>query len=206
MAKRQLGQFTLEVTMSGSRTRIVATLACSALIVGAMAAVPAEAKKKKCAKYVPGAYAAEAELVKVTDKATADAPIEMAVVTDAGLGLTSADDPAGGEGQPSHKFVNIQIDPSASTANVFVRIEYTPTWDYDLFLRTAAGPAVAYEADFNPATAGGPTPIGGNETAHPEPGAGQIDGYTGIDCEGFTIDIASASTPGEEVALTIWLE
>ncbi|MGH2746634.1 MAG: hypothetical protein ACRDKB_01750 [Actinomycetota bacterium] len=82
-----------------------------------------------------------------------------------------------------------------------MRIEYLPTWDYDLYLRAPEGPAVAYEADFNPAPVG----LGGTEGGHAEMGAGQIDGYLSTDCQGFTVDVWSAITAGGNVAMTIWL-
>lgn len=191
-------------------TRVFAVLAMVALLAGALAA-PAEAQKRKkkkprpCATYESPEFAGEAETTKVTDEATEGEPIEITVATDHGLGFTSADDPSGGQGMATHKFHNVQVDSKAKTAGLYVRIEYAQAWDYDLFLRTPEGPAVAYEADFNPATVGGPTPVGGNEGGHPEPGAGQIDGYLAIDCDGFTIDVASAIAPGGDVAMTIWL-
>jgi hypothetical protein len=190
-------------------TRLLAMLAMVALLAGALAA-PAEAKKRKkkprpCATYQSPEFAAEAETTVVTDKATEEKPIEIELSTGPGLSFSNPDDPNGGTGEASHVFHNVQVDSKAKSAGLFVRIEYLPAWDYDLFLRTPEGPSVAYEADFNPATAGGPTPVGGNEGAHPEPGAGQIDGYLSTDCDGFTVDVWSAITPGGAVAMTLWL-
>ena len=187
--------------------RSLAVLASAALVLGAFVA-PADAKKKKvkqCAPYAAPSWAGEAETSVVTDAATADAPVEVELTTAPGAGFTSPDDPEGGTGDVTKVYHNVVVDSAASSAPLNVRIEYAPIWDYDLFLRIPAGPAVAYEADFNPATAGGPTPVGGNEGAHPEVGAGQVDAYPSPDCAGYTVDVSSAITAGGAVTLKLWL-
>ncbi|MGH2756992.1 MAG: hypothetical protein ACRDI3_04310 [Actinomycetota bacterium] len=191
--------------------RTVAVVSAATLVLG-VTVLPADAKKKKkkpkpCPTYATPEWGGEAETTVVTDKATAEAPIEFEIETGPGLGFTSPDEPAGGDG-PATSFVyhNIVVDSKSSTADLFVRAEYAPTWDYDIYLRTPDGAALAYEADFNPATVGGPTPVGGNEGAHPEPGAGQIDGLTSPDCTGYTLEVASAITLGGAVTLTFWFE
>jgi hypothetical protein len=160
-------------------------------------------KPKKCAPYEPGELGAEVEeeTTIVTDAATEEAPIEVPVETAEGLGFTSTD-PGGDTGPTSHVYQNLQVDPKAKTTGLYVRVEYSPAFDYDIFLRLADGTAVAYEADFNPAPGTG---LGGLEGAHAEQGAGQIDGYEANDCDGFTMDIASAITPGGEVTMKLWL-
>lgn len=195
--------------MSSKTLRSLAVLASAAMVLGAFVA-PADAKKKKkkapvCAPYTTPEWAGEAETTTVTDKATAEAPIEIELSTAAGVGFTNADDPEGGDGDVTRVFHNVVVDSAAASAPLNVRIEYAPVWDYDLFLRTPEGPSVAYEADFNPATAAGPTPVGGNEGAHPEVGAGQIDAYAAPDCSGYTVDVSSAITAGGAVTMTLWL-
>lgn len=192
-------------------TRAIAVIGAASLLVGALAAGPADAKKKKkkkkppvCATYVPGDLGAEAETSVVTNEHTEEAPLEVTLSTGPGLGFTSTD-PGGDTGETSHVYQNIQVDSSSPTAGLFVRVDYTPSWDYDIFLRSSDGASLAWEADFNPATAGGPTDLGSSEGAHPEPGAGQVDGFPASDCDGFTFDVASAITPGEDVVLTMWL-
>jgi hypothetical protein len=191
--------------------RTIAVLSTSALVLGAFAAGPADAKKKKkkppaCPTYTAPDWAPESKTTIVTDAATADAPAEFALETAPGAGFSSADEPEGGTGAPSSAYHNIVVDSAAPDASLFVRAEYAPTWDYDIFLRTPEGAPVAYEADFNPLTAAGPTPVGGNEGAHPEPGAGQIDGAASADCTGYTLEVVSGTAPGGTVALTFWLE
>ncbi|MGH2731155.1 MAG: hypothetical protein ACRDJI_11190 [Actinomycetota bacterium] len=185
-----------------SRTlRTLALLATATLVVGAFAAGPAEAKKK-CRPYKPGTLGAEAETTKVTDAATEEAPIEVELDTAPGLGFTNADDPSGDTGPTSHAFHNVQVDSKAASAGLYVRVEFLPTWDYDLYLRAPSGPSVAYEADFNQAAGAG---LGANQGGHAEQGASQIDGYLAADCAGFTVDLASSSSAGGAATMTLWL-
>lgn len=196
---------------SSKLLRSIGVVASAALVLGAFVAAPADAKKKKkkpkaCPAYTTPSWAEGAETSIVTDAATADAPIEVEITTEPGAGFTSAGEPGGTTGHATFKYHNIVVDSAAATANLFARIEYPPVWDYDLFLRYPDGIALAYEADFNPATGAGPTPIGGNEGAHPEPGAGQIDGAASLDCTGYSLEIASATSAGGAVTLKLWLE
>ena len=191
--------------MGSKSIRALAVVASAALTLGAFAAAPAEAKKK-CAKYVAPDWAADVETVTVTDSATAEEPLTFELTTGHGAGTTSTDYPEDGDGTLSHAFQNILVDSKAKAAKVFARIDFIPAFDYDLFLRTSAGPALAYEADFNPATAAGPTPVGGYSGGSGAPGWSQIDGYPVPDCSGFTVDVASSITPGGPVTLLIWLE
>lgn len=185
--------------------RTLAVVASTALVLGAYVAAPAEAKKK-CAKYAAPDWAADAETTVVTDKATADAPIEIELETGPGLGFTNPDYPGDETGEVSHSFHNVVVDSKAKSGNLFARIDYAPAWDYDLFLRLSAGPAVAYEADFNPATVAGPSGIGTLEGASAGPGFSQIDGYPVPDCYGYTVDAASGIAPGGGITLKLWLE
>lgn len=187
--------------MRSKNIRTLALVASAALVLGAFVAGPAEARKK-CRPYKPGALGAEAETTKVTDAATEAAPVEVELSTGPGAGFTNADDPSGDTGATSHAFHNVQVDSKSSTAALFVRIEFLPTWDYDLFLRASYGGSVAYEADFNQAAGAG---LGGTQGGHAEQGASQIDGYLARDCDGFTADVAGSSTAGGAVTMKLWL-
>ncbi|MEA2452879.1 MAG: hypothetical protein QOG04_1589 [Actinomycetota bacterium] len=191
----------------GSKTiRNLALVASAALLVGAFVAAPASAKKaKKCPKYTAPDWAADVETATVTDAATESDPLTYDLTTGPGAGTTSTDYPEDGDGTLAHSFQNIVVDSKASTARVFARIDYIPSFDYDLFVRIPSGPAVAYEADFNPFTAAGPTPVGGYSDGSAGPGWSQIDGFTTADCGGYTVDVASSITPGGPVTLKIWL-
>lgn len=196
--------------MNGRTIGIVAMIA--ALAVGSLA-LPADAKKKKkkpkptptvavCAPYTPGELGTGAETSIVTDEATAEAPVEATVATAEGLGFSSPD-PGGDTGPTSHAYHNVQVDSAAAEAGLYVRVEFTPLWDYDLYLRDAAGTAIASVGGFNQAPEG---PLDGTGNGgHSEMGAEQLDGIRSADCAGYTIDIVSAGTPGEDVTVKMWL-
>lgn len=192
--------------------RTLAVLASAAMLLGAFVG-PADAKKKKkpapCAPYTSPEWATDVaeEVAIVTDAATAEAPVEVTITSHPGVGFTSPDGESEDTGETSHVYQNVMVDTAAATGgNLFVRAEYTELFDYDLFLRLPDITAVAYEADFNPATVAGPTGVGTLEGASAEPGASQIDGFPSADCTGYTIDLASGTAAGEEVTLKLWLE
>lgn len=201
---------------NGRIVRSLALIATASLVLGAFMAVPADAKKKKkkpkkapaCAPYVPGENGADAPITIVTDAATAEAPVEVTVSTLEGLGFSSPDGPSGDEGATSHAYANVQVDSAASGAGLYARVEFAPTWDYDGFLRTSDGTAVAYSAGFNQFVVPGGDPFGLDGTGnggHSEQGAEQIDGWATSDCDGFTYDIVSTGTPGGDVTVKFWL-
>lgn len=194
------------------RVRAAVVVAMSALLVGATLALPAEAQKKKkkkpkptvavCAAYAPGELGTGAETSIVTDEATAEAPVEVTVPTEAGLGFTSAD-PGGDTGDVTHAYHNIQVDTALPEAGLYIRVEFTPLWDYDVFLRDPAGTSVAYVAGFNQAPVG--PADGSGHGGHSEMGAEVLEGIRSADCIGYTLDIASAGTPGGDVTVQMWL-
>jgi hypothetical protein len=190
--------------------RVVALIGAVALLLGAFVATPAVAKKKKkkapaaCAPYSPGEKGAGQPITVVTDAATKDAPVEVTVATDPGLGSSSAT----GEGEPtegltSHTYTNVQIDSAAPSAGLYVSLQFDPQWDYDLWMRDSGHAAVAYSAGSSPT----PTPFtdGTGNGGHTETGSENIDGYAAADCNGFTIDIANAGSPGGDVVVKYWL-
>ncbi len=195
---------------SSKLLRNISVIASVALLLGAFVVGPADAKKKKkpkpCPAYTTPSWAEGAETSIVTDAATADAPVEVEIATEPGAGFTSSGEPGGTTGHATFKYHNVVVDIAAASAKLFARIEYPPVWDYDFVLRLPDGVPVANEGDFNPATAGGPTPVGSSQGAHAEPGASQIDGAESPDCIGYSLEIASAIRGGGNVALTLWLE
>ena len=198
---------------NGRIMRSIAVLASAGLVMGAFVAAPAEAAKKKkktCAAYSPGDTGAGADTTIVTDAATAEKPVEIALDTAEGLGLSSSDGPSGDEGHTSHAYTNVQVDSASPEAGLFVRVEFSPAFDYDLFLRSSDGTAVAYTAGFNQGITpvGDPSGLGLDGTGHgghSEQGAEQIDGWLTADCDGFTVDVVSAVTPGGDVTVKYWL-
>ena len=188
--------------------RGIAIVASAALVLGAFVAGPAEAAKKKkkkkkkpaaCAPYVPGEKGAKAPITVVTDAATADKPVVIEHATEAGLGFSSEE----GEGNPdeeftTHSYTNVQVDSAASSASLNVLLEFTPTWDYDLWLRDSSHAPVAYSAGFGPLTQG-------SDEAHSDFGSESVTGVVASDCGGFTVDVASAGSPGGDVTISYWL-
>lgn len=188
--------------MSKRHLRTVAILAMCALVMSVFAIGPAEAGKKKkkkkpaaCAPYQPGELGAEAETTVVTDAATEEKPVELALATGPGLGFSGDNPPP----TVSRQFTNVQVDSSAKDVGLFVRVEFLEAWDYDLFLRLADGTQLANSAGFGPVDDGSP------EDSKHEFGAETIMGFLAADCAGYTVEVASATTPGGEVTLKYWL-
>jgi hypothetical protein len=186
--------------------RSIAMAGAACLILGAFVAGPAQAKKPAACKPFKAKTDGKGQpLSKVTDAATADKPVEVTVATAPGLGLSSPDGPSGDTPPdgPTHAYYNVQVDSKASTASLYVKAEYTPALDYDLYLRSE-GAALAYSAGFSvPIPAAGLDGTGSG--GHTEVGSENIDGWPATDCSGYTVDIVSATTPGGDVTLKFWL-
>ena len=184
---------------NGRMMRSLAVMASAGLVLGAFFAVPAEAAKKKkgCATYVPGENGAGQPVTKVTNANTADAP--AAVEVDLGPGVGAGRDPEGEGAHVSHAYTNVQVDPTASSDVLSVRISWSnPVEDFDVYLDTADGTEVANSAGYGPATSG-------SDYAHSELGSETIVAYPVADCEGFTVDVVGATTPGGTVTVEYWL-
>lgn len=179
--------------------KTIAVLAMASLVVGAFAAVPAEAKRKKkkgCATYQPGSNGDGQPITIVTDAATAEKPAEVEVETGPGLGVGR--DPAGEGAHVSHAYANLQVDSAAPSTFLYVQIAFTAVWDYDVYLDTADGTELANSAGFGPVTSG-------SDYAHSELGTETILAFPVNDCDGFTVDVVGATTPGEPVAVRYWV-
>src|SRR4051794_14294549 len=117
--------------MNSSRIiKTTAVLALAGLVVGMLAAAPAEAKKKKkkkpaaCAPYVPGETGTGQPVTVVTDAATAEAPVAVTVATDPGLGSSSPDGASGDTGPTAHAYANVQVDSAAASTGLYIRAEF----------------------------------------------------------------------------------
>ncbi|MDQ3952441.1 MAG: hypothetical protein M3279_05685 [Actinomycetota bacterium] len=198
--------------VSKKTIRTLSVIASAALIVGAFTAGPADAKKKKkkpkaCATYVPGELGADQPVTVVTDAATAEAPVEVELDTGPGVGFTSPDGPQDDTGDTSHVFTNVQVDSAARETGLYIRLEFPAGLEYDLFARLQDGTSYAYVAGSNHT---GPlvTQFGLDGTGHggySEVGAENLEGLTTPDCGGYTVDVASAITPGGAVTVKYWL-
>lgn len=192
--------------------RTFSVIATAALIVGAFAAGPADAKKKKkkpaaCAAFVPGELGADQPVTVVTDAATAEAPVTIELDTAEGAGFTSPNGSAEDEGEPSHVFTNVQVDSASPETGLYIRLEFPDGLEYDLFARLVDGTSYAYVAGSNH-TGQAVAEFGldgrGNG-GYSEVGAENLEGLTTADCAGYTVDVASAITPGGAVTVKYWL-
>jgi hypothetical protein len=194
--------------MKSRSIRTLAVLASAGMIVGAFAAGPAEAAKKKkkppvCAPFAGSEKAGEAELVTVTDAATAEAPVVVEIETGPGVGMGRPGStfegvvPTGD--LTSESFVNVQVDSAATSAGLYATIEFEPQWDYDLYLDDSEGTEVAHSAGFfNQSSAAGAV----GESAI---GSENIKGLETSDCGGYSTAVVGATTVGGPVTLKLWL-
>ncbi|MGH2694637.1 MAG: hypothetical protein ACRDJJ_07430 [Actinomycetota bacterium] len=174
--------------------RAVAVTASVALVFSALWATPAEAQKKKikCPAFSAGYEdAAEAETIKVTDKATEKKPVTVEFDHPPSL-VAVADD---------YKYYNVQIFSKARQTGLYIREEFNEVSDIDLFLYDEGGEEVASSGAFNPAPIPGLTDADGNGGS----GYESISGFATERCAGFSIESHAFLTPGTDVALTIWL-
>jgi hypothetical protein len=200
--------------------KLTAVVGASALILGAFAAGPAEAKKKKkpkkapvCAPFAPAEAAASAPTTLVTDAATKEAPVTAKVTAEQGLGTgtgTPADEVT--LSQVPHVYTNVQVDSAAASTGLYVRVELPANEDYDLYLLTTDGAEVARSAGFNPVPntlTGVPffehTFDGQGYGGHTENGAENIDGIITPDCGGYTLDLSTATGRGGDLTIKYWL-
>jgi hypothetical protein len=193
--------------------KATAVVGAAALILGAFVAGPADAKKKKkvkkpvaCAPYTPYEKGAAAPIGVVTDAATKDAPLTVTLATAEGLGTSTNETQDSQTGAlVSHAYHNIQIDSAAPNSYLYVRLEFDGQYDYDLFLRNPDGTSDTYSAGAPPYQVFDGTGNGGHSEGDPTAASENIDGAPVTDCQGFTVDVVSATTPGGDVTLKYWL-
>ena len=199
----------MRLTVRRSLTVLMAT----ALAASAVLAVPAEAKKKPKKKGCPAfapvepasnsgetAEALEAPVVKITDAATAEAPVVMEFAHGPALWDTLNQEPI----VEDTVFFNIQVESKqgAPTLNVFQEWAAHPPSDMDLYMYDATGTEVAVSGSANAF----PTPV----SQVPGQGTGawgleSVPGYATSNCAGYTIESRAFTTAGEDMTLSIWL-
>jgi hypothetical protein len=198
-------------------TRSVAVLASVALVFGAFVAGPADAKKKKKKKKPPVAGCAApvyveptspsasrtdapaAEVVKVTDAATAEAPIVIEYDHGPALWDTVNQEPI----QEDTKWFNIQVDSAAASTGLYLLQEWAipSASDVDLYLWDGpSGAQAAVSGALNLAPVN--VPIVGETGGM---GWESISGFLVADCAGFSIESRAFMTAGEAMTLSIWL-
>lgn len=195
--------------MSSQRTiKTLSVLASIGMLVGAFAAVPAEAAKKKkkpfaCAPATatPPAEgnsgnpeeAAEAEVLNLTAAATEEKPL----VIEYEHGQAIAD-----LGMEDTKYFAFQVVSKTPGAGVYILQEWPgQESDIDLYLSDSSGAEVASSGAFNPA----PVPILLDSGGSGGQGFESISGYPADPCSPYTIESKAYLTPGEDMTLKLWL-
>lgn len=202
-------------------SRSIAVVMSAALLVGAFAVAPADARKKKKKKKpvvacAPAAIAApksdsghaaeavDAEVVQVTDAATEEAPVEIAYDHGPALWLSGFGVPV----QEDTKFFNIQVVTNSGGPGLYVHQTWSSSSpdDMDMYLYDAAtGDQVALSGSANlpePIASNLP-PQAGQDTGHM--GLESISGLLAGDCMTYTVESRAFTSDGEKMVLKVWL-
>jgi hypothetical protein len=157
-------------------------------------------KAKGCAAFTPGEQGADAETVVVKDENTAEAPLEVTVTQEPGMGN---DQGVGQYDGVVHQFRNVQVDAIAAEAGLYIRYEFPVYEDHDIYVNYSDGTEAAHAGGFNQAPEG---PFDGTGAGgHSEQGAEQIDGLRTADCAGYTVDLANFIGEGGDYTVKLWL-
>lgn len=192
--------------------RTFAVVASAALLVGAFVVAPAEAKKrKKKPPSCPAATFAEpaspstsrpeagAKVIKVTDKATEEAPVVIEYEHAVALWETASQTPV----QEDTLWFPVQIDSASPTKGLFVRLDWAipSVSDMDLYLwdgMTGEQAAVSGATNAVPINA----PFVAETGAM---GYESISGFAVADCSNYLVESRAFMTAGEAMTLTLWL-
>ncbi len=196
--------------MSVSRSfRGIAVIASAAMVLGAFVAAPAEAKKKKSCPAFQAvepvsdsgqtAEALEAEVVKVTDKATADKPIVIEYEHGPALWEDLTQTPI----VEDTAFFNFQVQSKKPAPGLHLEMTWeTPSEsEMDMYLYDATGTRIAASNAFNAAPVPGVFDAGGNGGT----GFETIPGNPAVDCAGYTVESRALITTGQMMTLTVYL-
>lgn len=189
--------------------RTTAVVALAALALGAFAAAPAEAKKKKpaaCKPYAPGEVGTGKPLVKVTDAATEAAPIAQTVSIDPSA--ADADVVGTGEVAPGTDAFNVQVDSKAKEAGLYVLVEFPDRRDYDLNLWWADGSYAARSHGFQPVLGTPAEGQMGNLSGYAGESTSSSEKVVGIatpDCGGYTVSVENYLGEGGDLTVKVWL-
>jgi hypothetical protein len=157
-------------------------------------------KAAACAPFKPGEAGTDQPLVKVTDAATEEKPVEQSVTLDGSAAdfIPVTD--------PSEAYFNIQVDSAAADAGLYVFLEFPSRRDYDLNLLHTDGSYAARARSFNTVVG---TPgeqfsnpgHGGEGTDHSE----TLVGIKTSDCGGWTLQVQNWFGEGGDFAVKVWL-
>ena len=199
--------------MTSSKTiRSLALVASATLVLGAFVAAPAQAKKKpKKPPACPAATYAEpatdstsrpapdAEIIKVTDAATAEAPVTVEYEHGAALWETATQTPV----QEDTMWFNIQIDSAAPATGLYARLDWhvPSASDIDLYIWDGVTGDQAVNS-------GATNVVPVNAPFIAETGAmgyESVSGFAVADCANFLVESRAFTTAGETMTLTLWL-
>lgn len=166
--------------------------------------VPTPPPADECAAFTPAESGKDAPVTVVKADATAEKPVEVELVTEPGLGTgTGLPTDAATTAGFTHAYYNVQMDAPAGSG-LYVRFEgFEHGEDYDMYLYNPDGTEAAHAAGFNAA----PVLVfdGTGSGGHSEETAEQIDGVATNDCQGYTIDVVTASGLGGTHTLKFWV-
>ena len=202
--------------MKSRSVRTFAVLASAGLIMGAFAAGPADAAKKKkkpfaCAPATPAAPASDhagaaeaptAPVTAITEAATEEKPVVVEYEHGSALYVFGTTQPI----QEDNAYFNVQVVSKKPDQGLYILQEWgTDVTDIDLYLYDNAGTQVAYSGAFNAAPENtplsdfsGPNGTGGH-------GFESISGFPATPCNVHTIESVAYMTQGEPVTLKMWL-
>ena len=191
------------------RRRGVVLVLSSMLLFGTVTAMPAHAKKKskKCAAFTPwmpetdsgeAEEALEAEVVTVTDKATAEAPIVIEYEHGPAL-WSQAQQPI----VEDTVFFNLQVQSANPAPALYIFQEWAkrPGSDMDLVLYQSSV-RVTYSGSSNVLPEPNPS-VPNQETG--AWGLESISGWATSNCADYTVESRAFTTAGEAMTLSVWL-
>lgn len=194
--------------MKSRSVRTLAVLASAGMIVGAFAAAPADAAKKKkkpfnCAPATAtapakghssnAADASKAAVVNVTAAATAEAPLVTEFKHGPALSEAHVEDT---------QYFAYQVVSKTPGQGLYVKLEWPGKMsDIDLYMYDASGEEVALSGAFNPVAVPGLLDSNGNGGV----GFETIPGFPADPCSPYTIESKAYATPGEPMKISVWL-
>jgi len=176
----------------------------SALVLGAFAATPADAKKKKkkaavCAPYQPGEKGTDKPTIKITEAATEAAPLVQPVSLTGSYSEGLVDEPG------SDAF-NVQVDSAAKEVGLYVLFEFPARRDYDLELLYPDGSYAARSHDFNVLYS--PDPHTYSNEGHAGESSDTYEKIVGVrtsDCGAYTVEALNWLGEGGDFEIKLWL-
>lgn len=179
---------------------------------GACGGVPGKPKSPApggaCTPSTPAAAGKDKPTVVITDAATESAPVEQKVTVGASLADARllSQIPAAGPLAVTVDTFNIQVDPAAANAGLWVSVEFPTRRDIDLSLFHPDGSYAARARSFNPVI-GTPAAIfsapghGGEGTDHSE----KLLGIRTNDCGGWTLAVENHFGENLNLSVKLWL-